>query len=84
MTSDRDDVVTAAAQAIRAYLREHPLAKDTAAGIAAWWLPRDSSAGAQDVQDALERLLAERHVEAHRMPGGAVVYGLARRGADAD
>lgn len=84
MTSDRDDVVAAAAQAIRAYLREHPLAKDTANGIAAWWLPRGSRAGPQDVQDALDRLVAEGVVEAHRVPGGAVVYGLVRRGTGAE
>jgi hypothetical protein len=36
------------------------------------------------VQDALDRLLATGFVEAHRMPGGAVVYGLSRRGAGTD
>ena len=84
MTSDRDDVVAAAAQAIRAYLREHPLAKDTATGMAAWWLPHDSCAGPREVQDAIDRLLAEGFVEAQRMPGGAVVYGLSRRDTGGD
>lgn len=76
MTSADEDPVAAAMKAILAYLRAHPQAKDTAAGIVQWWLPTGAAAAQLSVvQEALERLAAAGLIRAKTLPGGAVVYG---------
>jgi hypothetical protein len=71
-----EDPVTIAMQAILAYLRAHPQAKDTAAGLVQWWLPPGARAARLwEVQEALERLVATGQMRAKTLPGGAVVYG---------
>jgi hypothetical protein len=52
--------VQAVAEAIRAYLVEHPQAVDTAGGIQRWWLlPRFGEVSLQTVEDALLLLEVE-------------------------
>lgn len=62
---------------IMSYLLQHPNAKDTAEGIAQWWLPRTYSglrAGA--LADALEDLQKRGWIKGPARADGSVVYGL--------
>jgi Fe2+ or Zn2+ uptake regulation protein len=61
--------------AILGYLRAHPQAADTVAGIAEWWLPRHLPAEAVErVQAALDQLVAQGWVEKIVLVGGTVLY----------
>ena len=61
--------------AILRYLRAHPQAADTVAGIAEWWLPRHLPAEAVErVQAALDELVARGWVEKIVLVGGTVLY----------
>jgi hypothetical protein len=76
VSSADEDLVAVVMKAILAYLRAHPQAKDTAAGIVQWWLPPVvRAAQPREVQEALERLAAAGLIRAKNLPGGAVVYG---------
>ena len=75
MGSAEGELVATVMRAILDYLRAHPNARDTAAGIHQWWLPEDVAAQLEDVEEALERLAAAGQVRARTVPGGAVVYG---------
>jgi hypothetical protein len=76
MGSADEELVAMAMHAIVGYLRAHPHARDTAAGIHQWWLPElRAAAQLEDVEEALERLVATGVVRAQTLPGGAVVYG---------
>jgi hypothetical protein len=76
MGSADEGLVAMAMQAILDYLRAHPKARDTAAGIHQWWLPDcDAAAQLDDVEEALERLAAAGRIRSQTLPGGAVVYG---------
>jgi hypothetical protein len=75
------DVIAELAQEILAYVRAHPRARDTTAGILQWWLPPGRAAlSASVLQEALDRLVAGGSLRAEKVPGGTVVYG----GVDAD
>ena len=58
----QDGPVQAVATAILAHLEAHPLAADSADGVARWWLGNDgSSVTLEQVEQALD-LLVSRHV----------------------
>jgi hypothetical protein len=66
-------------QAICHYLARHPVAADSAGGIAQWWLPPmgvDVTLGI--VQSALAQLAAEGRVQRRLMPDGRALYGAPR------
>jgi hypothetical protein len=51
------------ARGILDYLRSHPEAQDTIAGIAEWWLPKGNvKTPLKDVESALEELVAKELV----------------------
>jgi hypothetical protein len=65
--------------AILGYLRTHPQAADTVAGIVEWWLPRYLHAEAVErVQAALDELVAQGWVEKIVLVGGTVLYAADR------
>jgi hypothetical protein len=65
--------------AILGYLRTHPQAADTVAGIVEWWLPRHLPAEAVErVQAALDELVAQGWVEKIVLVGGTVLYAADR------
>ena len=76
MSTPRLDRVVAA---IEAYLTSHPVAADSAAGIARWWLGQEGiEAGVDEVQGALERLVENGVVRARTLPGGERIYSAMR------
>jgi len=61
--------------AIQRHLAKHPHAADTADGILASWLPaRGFEDAPEHLAAALEALLAEGWLRAHRLPDGNVLY----------
>ena len=74
MSVDFDDQVRSVATAIRVYLKEHPQAKDTRAGIRAWWLPNELRNVPEEVLDAaLQQLLGYTLVKFTSTRAGMVV-----------
>jgi len=75
MSMDDTRSIEALAREIQAYLDRHPAAADTLEGILTWWIARQRMAESADqVQQALDHLVSQRHIQAHRRQGGAVVY----------
>ena len=65
--------------AILGYLRTHPQAADTMAGIVEWWLPRHFHAEAVErVQEALDELVAGGWMEKIALVDGRVLYAADR------
>ena len=61
--------------AIEHYLRANPLAADTAKGIATCWLPHSGIGPAyQPLVDALQVMVASRHLLAVELPDGEILY----------
>lgn len=61
--------------AIQRHLAHHPCAADTAQGILASWLPPRGLEDAPDhIGAALEALVADGWLHAHRLPDGNVLY----------
>lgn len=79
-TSPRNGNVEASAEAIRRYLQAHPHASDTVDGVLRWWLaPQQFTLPAEQVREALERLVAERIMVRRTLPDGTVIYAAAQR-----
>lgn len=73
------DQVATAADYLAGYLRAHPKAEDSLAGIMQWWLQRDAPLfSADDVQQALMRL-QDRGVAQSRMRNRETVWSAADR-----
>jgi len=78
MPSGRRDAVAPVVQAIRAYVRAHPSAADSPAGIQRWWLPPElTNVRTADVMAALETLHSAGDLSELRLPDGNVVYSAA-------
>lgn len=55
--------ISEVARGILDYLRRHPEAQDTAAGISEWWLPKGKiETPLKEVESALEELVAEQFI----------------------
>jgi len=78
MTTLRRDALSTA---ILRYLIEHPDARDTADGIADWWVPQVVADRRGDVENMLEHLCAIGWITVIERSGSRRLYGLAR---DAD
>jgi hypothetical protein len=66
--------------AILRYLRAHPQAADTMAGIVEWWLPQYLHAEAVErVQAALDELVAQGWVDKITLIEGTVLYADGRK-----
>jgi hypothetical protein len=71
---DQPDVAALAEQ-IRAYLLRHPKAADSVAGVLKWWLLEQRLEQSRDnVQRALDYLVATGQVAERKTPDGTVVY----------
>jgi hypothetical protein len=61
------------------YLLEHPGAKDTLQGILQWWLPRGrGERGEEEVQEALDELVARGWLTRRQPPPSQTLYGVNR------
>ena len=59
-----EPTISPVARGILDYLRKHPEAQDTAAGIFEWWLPKlKVQTLLKEVENALEELVAKELVE---------------------
>lgn len=73
----RDERVAAVTEAIQAYLARHPLAADSAEGIASWWLGAGLEVSVEEVCTALARLIDQGLVAWRQLPDGRHIYGAA-------
>jgi len=58
------------------YLALHPDAKDTAAGIASWWVPGGFGITPQDVRTALDELVSRGWVDVWQSESADPIYSL--------
>lgn len=64
-------------QAILEYLRKHPDAQDTLAGIVEWWLPEENvSTRTATVKEALSELVAKGLVSARKGSDSQIHYRI--------
>lgn len=78
MRADDEAQVEAVAMAILDHLRTHPLAADSVDGVARWWLgPAQAHATVQQVERALELLVARRAMRRLRLMDGTLLYSQA-------
>ncbi len=70
-----DERTIAIAEAIDRYVSEHPNAADTPEGIRSWWIGRDRAlASLEDVQKALDHLVARGRLARVTLADGTTVY----------
>jgi Fe2+ or Zn2+ uptake regulation protein len=71
------------AKAILDYLRKHPEAQDTLAGIAEWWLPEQEIKGrTATVKEALNELVTAGLISEHEGKDAQISYRLTNRGLE--
>jgi hypothetical protein len=64
---------------IERYLTDHPRAADTPEGIRSWWVARQRFGDSVDeVQKALDYLVARRRLASSVLPDGTVIFRAAR------
>ena len=56
------------------YLVRHPMAADTPAGIATWWLSDGMAVRPEAIDQALEHLVARGVLRRRRLPSGELLY----------
>jgi Fe2+ or Zn2+ uptake regulation protein len=79
MNKDRSRV----AQAILDYLRKHPEAQDTLAGIAAWWLSEDDiNNRTATVKEALNELASAGLIDEYEGKDSQTSYRITKRGLE--
>jgi hypothetical protein len=63
------------AAAIARYVNDHPNASDTVEGVGRWWVPEDAvHASTEQLERALDLLVARRIVMRRALPDGRLVY----------
>jgi Fe2+ or Zn2+ uptake regulation protein len=71
------------AKAILDYLRKHPEAQDTLAGIAEWWLPeQEVKSRTATVKEALDELVTAGLISEHEGKDAQISYRLTDRGLE--
>lgn len=84
MNNGESDDADAIRAGIARYLHNHPLARDTVAGIRAWWLaPIGVIAMDLVVEVVVERMVREGALECLELPDGQCLYGRAARNGEA-
>jgi hypothetical protein len=64
---------------IERYVTDHPRAADTPEGIRSWWVARQRFGDSVDeVQKALDYLVARRRLASSVLPDGTVIFRAAR------
>ena len=77
--------VSEIAQAIAAYVEKNPEAQDTLEGIIQWWLPEGQNpARTALIRQALNELVAEGLITAHKAKDDQVFYRATRRAKKSD
>ena len=75
MRAHEGGLVEAVAVAILDHLKSHPLAADSADGVARWWLgPAHSNVTVEQVERALNLLVSRRALRRLRLTDGTVLY----------
>jgi len=78
--NDKAAPLDALSRAIEAHLTAHPLASDTAAGVARWWLDAaQAPAGVDAVAAALDLLVGRGVLRRLTLADGSVLYAAAHR-----
>jgi len=66
-------------EAVRGYLRSHPLAADTLVGIRQWWLPESlRSTSIEMIRLALAQMVASGELRREALGDGSHLYALPR------
>lgn len=79
MGTGKEALLEALAKAIEAHLVAHPLATDSASGVAKWWLDAPPAAvGVDDVEAALGLLVERSVLRRLTLADGSVLYAAAR------
>jgi hypothetical protein len=66
---------------IERYVTDHPRAADTPEGIRSWWVARQNF-GVDEVQKALDYLVARRRLASNVLPDGTVIFRAAHAADD--
>ena len=69
-----DEEIGPLANALRAYLAEHPQATDTLNGVCQWWIPRDKAYSPDTVMRAIQMLVHLEEVEQRPGSDGRIMY----------
>ena len=78
MRADEAGLVEAVAVAILDHLQSHPLAADSADGVARWWLgPAHASVTVEQVERALNLLVTRHAMRRLRLMDGTFLYSQA-------
>ena len=78
MRGDETGQLEAIASAILAHLHTHPLAADSASGVARWWLgPAHASVTPDEVEGALKGLVARHVMRCLPLMDGTLLYSQA-------
>jgi hypothetical protein len=78
MHENDEGLVEAVATAIMDHLQSHPLAADSADGVARWWLgPAHASVTLAQVECALDRLVALQAMRRLSLMDGTILYSQA-------
>jgi len=76
--------VSEIAQAIAAYVEKNPEAQDTLEGIVQWWLPEARHQTRALIKEALDELVAEGLITAHKAKDAQIFYRATRRANSSD
>lgn len=75
MHADEKGPLEAIAVAILHHLQAHPLAADSAKGVARWWLgPAHTNVTVKQVKRALKLLVSRRSLRCLKLEDGTVLY----------
>jgi hypothetical protein len=76
-----DEVGRRLRNAVVRYVREHPHAADTAAGIRAWWVAGAALGEPHVLTEVLESLVADGVLQRASLPGDTVLFVARPNGA---
>ena len=75
MDADEKRQLEAVAVAVLHHLQAHPLAADSANGVARWWLgPAHTNVTLEQVERALKLLVSRRSLRCLKLKDGTVLY----------